>query len=153
MSKDKRAGVFIPGATGEGEYSEETAWTFVLEQLNAIHEAVKMGTTQRDRDIRGLVGAGQAMAIPMLRAAKAGRHKNPGALVVYGNPAKDVLVRAGTWLGRVEQLKYHRTIAPTGAYYHDFDSDPNLIAGTVVDTGKRVLLIVNASGKPLWGEA
>lgn len=114
MGKDKRPGVFIPGATGEADESESVVWE---EVAKAVTEA--QAGTAKDRDI-ALAGI-KLVALSMARKARAGLHANPG-LVIFGNPKKwTVMAR------RVFGIEY-RHKQDGQDYRHDFEKPVTMYA-------------------------
>lgn len=142
MAKDKRAGAFVPGATGEARESEAVVLRFLLAQLtNIVELAQKPPSAERDRSIAMSAIAGQAMAIPALNDARKGLHKNP-AIVVYGNPPAG-LERLSK---RVYGIEYQHA-ADGQDYRHDFGSRVQMY-----ETPSGAVLLAHLDGRRLVEE-
>lgn len=140
----KYEGAFIPGAEGEGRLSEGLVLDLIQSELTA-----------------GRVVQAQALVRSLQAQVAQGLHKNPGTLVVYGNPSRapqpirvgaTVPLVVGPSAGWSEQIRYQRTMVPTGYYFHDHRPREDALSLASIE-GQHVVLIVNIRGRPLWGTA
>ena len=133
--------------------SESRALGLLITALDRLKHEAANGHTDGVEDT--LVFVIDKLRVLQTNAAS-GLHENPGALVLYGNPptvrsGDTVGVKVGPSLGVIEELNYRRSKAPAGYYFHVFGRTDALCLGTLRD-GQRIVLIVNAQGKDLWGE-
>jgi len=96
-------------------------------------------------------------ASALLGQVRQGIHENPGTLAIYGNPpsrrgGSAVQVRVQHHLGEIIQLRYRRTLKPTGYFYHDHDKGDHLYAVVLGGGNQKGLLIARDDGQPLWGK-
>lgn len=147
--------------------SESASLALILTMLNAARRRLRVPLQDQPghakEEINDALDAIETEARRLQSQVARGLHTNPGytpnpALVLYGNPPGrgvtiegPVVVDLVAILGHVEQLKYKRTLRPKGYYFHDFAEGDSLIAGTL-STGQKVVVILNANGRPLWGE-
>lgn len=148
--------------------SESASLALILTMLSAARRRLRVPLQDQPghakEEINDALDAIETEARRLQSQVARGLHTNPRshqpnpALVLYGNPPGrgvaiegPITVDLVALLGYVEQLKYARTLHPKGFYFHDFGVGDSLIAGKL-STGQKIVVILNANGRPLWGE-
>lgn len=102
-------------------------------------------------------------ASALLGQVRQGIHENPGTLAIYGNPPGSgrasergmrlpIHGQAVHHMGEVIQLRYRRTLKPTGYFYHNHAKGDYLYSILLGEDNQRALLIARDDGQPLWGK-